>query len=372
MSSAAPVISPTQFKNLVKKNNEKKALPPKTEDDSSKEKKTKTKKEPKDKNFVAKFGNDLEEIEYTQNVSIIESTIGTLTNAAIVTCAGLYYLACSMAGTPCAYGGYSIPKEVVGRKRAAGLEIVTDDFLGFFGSETALFAYLTCVMKLPRDNIMVLHSCEYLGITKLNFDTKFTQEKLDQYHQSLIQGRQHKGGSGPLPVANQLAKTKKAHKGFWFYKTDPSFSPMGYRSLDVVQLLSESDRSELGGCKFYGYQDFVEADDLARTKKKENAEKGNYWRKRILEVGEEQTRKEYEEQLALSAEPGSGNQVSGSKRKRTPQVSGANKKKPSQDGIKEVMAAIERKISSRSAENFYTETETSEDEEEDEVLESSH
>lgn len=320
------------------------------------------------------FADPVEDMaDYNNLLKVMEERyIPRLTNVTPVKLLSHYGYADSTLGIPIPYYIFSIPTVFVGYKRAKRKTPSTDDFFGAFISEMSMFHFLIDELGLPRDHVIIKHTCEYYKIPERSFNEQYSDEKISAFGDSIRKSRFFKNGHASLPFPNQLGRDLKTIKNCWYYNKPGVAIPEGLLSIDTDVVLHDLDLPSDGTVRFYTYQDFKLADDTTRHMKKVVQENTKDWDKIIKKYGVEQAMEIYNARFP-KVEPtrrrkrnSHGNSNSsgdddGSARNGSASEDGSAGNSPNLSskvekhaGLSEVMKKIESKILIRSSEDFYS------------------
>lgn len=357
---AAPKIPKAVFNAIQKKIEQESTLPPK-EKKEKKEQKLKKKKD----GFEAKV-EDFP--DYDHIIGHLDSTVGLLTQAPVVTLCNKLCYSDRLTAQPCLYYTLSIPHFRVGQKRAGGIAPTTDDFYGTFASEISLFAFLMGILGLRRTHPIVQHSREYYKVSPKTFERKFSEKAINNFLDSIKKSRASPLGTTPIPHISQLGRGKKLYKAVWYFNTSNIEIPEALKYIDTNSVIDEEGLLEkmdptLQSYRFNNYEDFCAAESAVQNLKEANANSNKYWRNIIKEKGAEEAARLYAQEF-----PPSEKKVTGQKRK-TPTRSDEQqpkKKTPKRaeddENLSNTMKDIESKISRSSAVNYYSDEESTGDE----------
>jgi len=212
-------------------------------------------------------------------VDILRGVLGTLTDFTVILHNKKFMAVDSYTGVPIPYYGFSIPVHSVGLKLEQNVVPSTNEFIGTFINETSMITFLTEVMELPDDHILVKNCAEFHGFK--NLEKRFPKKTRQEFKVSVDKARES-GGNASLNHPNQLGKNIKNLKRVFFFKKHGEEIKNGLYTIDTDQIMEESGKMNPVGFDFYGYTDFYERDVAAREQKKQNTLKI----KQLAEIGE--------------------------------------------------------------------------------------
>lgn len=356
---APPKITKSTFNAILKKVKEDQANPKVKEKKEVKKKEKKT-KNPKD------FAAHVEDIEaYDAIVATMKSQVGLLGETPVTLVNNRYCMIDNTSGQLCQVWAIGIPHRRVGTKRSAGLRPHPNDFYGCFASEMSLFYYLMYILGVNRDHPLVKHSREYHKISPKLFETKFSDEAIHTYAESLNKSKVTGYGTGSIPFLSQFGRGKKFLKSVWYFNRPDVDIPDALNWIDTDKLLEENGYEKNDILNFYSYSDFIEQQEKVKENKKENSERNKYWKKIIEEMGTDEAATYFVENFPQNPKPFG----TGKKRKLPSPSSGGESTAKAQkieddQNLHETMKDIEGLILRSSACNFYSDEDSTGDEEE--------
>ena len=368
---APPKIPKSVFNSIQKKVELEAAQPPKEK------KPKKEKKKARSKEFDAKV-EDIE--EYERTCQHLESTVGLLTQAPIISLGNKLCYSDRLTAQPCIYYALSIPHVRVGQKRANNIAPDTDDFYGTFASELSLFSYLIGVMELPRTHPMVQHCREYYKISPKTLEKKFSDTAIDSFLETIKRSKASPLGNLPIPHISQLGRGKKLYKAVWYFNKPDIEIPENLRWINTQKVIEEEgllDKMDvrLNTYRFNTYADFKECEAQVQAHKAANSNSNKYWRDLIKEKGAEEAMRLYREEFPEKKE--TTTKTTGAKRSpASSKLRNSDQKKKVQkieddENLETTMKDIESKILRSSALNYYSDEASTGEEEEEEEIEAS-
>lgn len=355
--ASLPKISAPMLSGIVKRLGRNSAIGDK-KDKKVGEGKSKKAKNPRYlKDFTAQFQNDTEKEEYSELIEKLVSTIGTLTNAPVVTVGDKFMFSDSYIGLPIPYYVFSIPTAIVGKKKETGKLPCTDDYIGSFINEISMITFLITKLKLSPTHKLVRDTCEHHGI---NLEKRFPLSSINEFDASVYNAR-CMGGSGPLPNPSQLSKNMKSLRYVWFYNRPGSDIQDKRYSIDTDKLLQDISKSQELSYNFNCYKDFEIKDNEIREKKKNNALVIAQYQSFIKIHGLDSCNAILEDAKKNKSSPSKKRKRGGQANNNSPQENEEDKKDEKFDIL---MEKISGKISRGLANNYFEDSLISEEEEE--------